>query len=160
MITRTVTHTPPRFADRFSAPLPRGLRDQANRMSWENFVAAYGHTAGPVRLGQWSCTDTERPATRIGPQARTYQATIAVGDRIHTTAAAASGPLAALTAMLHERGITVEMLGFHQLQSGQHTATFIEGSDGLRAQWAMGWSTDPAQSALSAVISCANRLYG
>ncbi|OHU93349.1 homocitrate synthase [Mycobacterium talmoniae] len=158
--TSTITNVTPRVADQFGAPLPRGLREQADAMTWENFVAAYGHTAGPVRLGQWACTDTERPATRLGPQARGYQATIAVGDRIDTSTAAATGPLAALTAMLHQRGIAVEILRFHQLTSGAHTATFIEGSDGVRAQWAMGWSTDPTQSALSAVITCANRLYG
>jgi hypothetical protein len=37
--------------------------------------------------------------------------------------------------------------------------TFIQGSDGCRAEWAMGRSEDPTQSALSAVIACANRLY-
>lgn len=144
------------LADQFGASLPRGLREQTDRMTWERFVAAYGHAPGPVRLGQWCCADAERPATRLGPCR--YQATIAVGDRIDTATAAASGPLAALTAMLHQRGITVEMLGFHQLRSGEHTATFIEGSDGIRAQWAMGWSTDPTQSALAALIACANRL--
>ncbi len=38
------------------------------------------------------------------------------------------------------------------------TATFIRGSDGGRAEWAMGLSDDPTQSALRAVIACANRL--
>jgi hypothetical protein len=146
------------FGDHFGASLPRGLREQAESMSWESFVAAYGHSAGPLRLGHWSCTDTERPATRIGPQARNFQAVIAVGDHISTSTAAASGPVAALTAMLHERGITVEMLNFHQMRSGEHTATFVRGSDGIRAEWAMGWAGDPTQSALRAIIACANRL--
>ncbi len=101
------------FADHFGVALPRGLRDLADEMSWESFVAAYGHTAGPLRLGHWACTDTERP----GPQARNFRAMIAVGDRISTSTAAASGPIAALTAMLYERGITVEMLSFHQMES-------------------------------------------
>jgi hypothetical protein len=51
------------------------------------------------------------------------------------------------------------MLRFHQLQSDDTTATFIQGTDGCRAEWAMGCSEDPTQSALSAVIACANRLY-
>jgi hypothetical protein len=83
---------------------------------------------------------------------------IAVGDHISTSTAAASGPIAALTAMLHERGITLETLKFHQVRSGSHTATFIHGTNGTRAEWAMGWSEDPTQSALRAVIACANRL--
>lgn len=150
--------TPPSFADRFSTPLPRGLREQAGQMCWDSFVAAYGHTPGPVRLGQWACVDAERPASRLGPRPRTYRATIAVGDRIETSTVAASGPLAALSEMLFQHGIAVEMLRFHQLQSDNHTATFIEGSDGFNAQWAMGWSANPMQSALSAIVTCANRL--
>jgi hypothetical protein len=140
------------------AALPRGLREEADAMSWEAFVATYGRTAGPLRLGHWSCTDAERPAGRLGPQARNFRAMIAVGDHISTSTAAASGPIAALTEMLHERGITVEMLRFHQIRCGADTATFIRGSDGVRAEWAMGLSDDPTLSALRAVIACANRL--
>jgi hypothetical protein len=140
------------------AALPRGLRDEAGAMSWEDFVATYGPTAGPLRLGHWACTDTERPFGRLGPQARNFRAMIAVGDHIGTSTAAASGPIAALTAMLHERGITLETLKFHQVRSGSHTATFIHGTDGIRAKWAMDWSEDPTKSALRALIACANRL--
>jgi hypothetical protein len=50
---------------------------------------------------------------------------IAVGERINTATAAASGPVAALTAMLYDRGISVEMLKFHQMRSGGCTATFV-----------------------------------
>jgi hypothetical protein len=143
------------FAKQFGGPLPRGLRDQAGAMSWERFVATYGHRAGPIRLGNWACTDTHR---RPGPQARNFRATIAVGDRIETSTAAACGPIAALSAMLHERGIPVEILKFHQLRSGRDTATFVRASNGARDEWAMGWSEDPTESALRAVIACANRL--
>jgi hypothetical protein len=138
-------------------PLPRGLREDADTMSWSTFTATYAPSAGPLRLGQWHCTDTDRPATRLGP--REFQATLALGDRIETATATANGPVAALTAMLHERGVAVEMLRFHQLQSDDTTATFIQGTDGCRAVWAMGRSADPTQSALSAIIACANRLY-
>lgn len=129
-------------------------------MSWKTFTATYAPSAGPVRLGQWECADAERPATRLGPQARTFRATIGFGDRIETVTATATGPVAALTEMLHDHGIAVEMLRFHQLRSDDNVATFIRGSDGTRAEWAMGWSEDATQSALRAVIACANRLYG
>ncbi|WP_343708370.1 homocitrate synthase [Mycobacterium sp.] len=145
--------------DRSGVPLPRGLREEADAMSWEAFVATYGHGAGPVRLGQWECTDAQRPAGRLGPQARNFRAVIAVGDRIATSTAAASGPIAALTAMLHGRGITVEILKFHQRRAGADTVTFVRGTDGVGVQWALGWSDDPTQSALGAVIACANRLF-
>jgi hypothetical protein len=146
------------FAAHMDAPMPRGLREEADAMSFDAFVDEYAHGTGPLRLGHWSCTDARRPSTRLGPQARNYRATLAVGDAIATSSVAASGPVAALTEMLHERGIPVEMTAFHQLPAGERTATFIRGSDGIHSEWAMGISPDPTQSALRAVIACANRL--
>ncbi len=135
-------------------PLPRGLREAADTMSWKTFTATYAPNSGPVRLGHWESIDAAK-----GPQPQTFQATLALGDRIETATASATGPVAALTAMLYEHGVAVEMLRFHQLQSDDTTATFIQGTDGCRAEWAMGYSQDPTQSALSAIIACANRLY-
>ncbi|HEV7583782.1 MAG TPA: homocitrate synthase [Mycobacterium sp.] len=146
------------FAEHFGVALPRGLREQADSMSWESFVTTYGHTAGPLRLGHWVCADPERSSRRLGPHVRNFRAMIAVGDCLSSSTAAASGPIAALTAMLHERGIAIETLKFHQMASHEGTATFICGSDGLRADWALGLSEDPTQSALRALIACANRL--
>lgn len=145
------------FAHRFAAELPRGLRERAGALTWERFVATYA-PAGPVRLGSWECTDDGR---RRGPhQAGRFRAVLAVGDRIGTSTAAATGPIAALGAMLHERGMPVEILNFHQLRAGGHTATFVRGGDGARDEWAAGFADDPTESALRAVIACANRLIG
>lgn len=149
----------PFFAARCDVPLPRELREAADSMSTEAFHARYAPMSGPLRLGNWQCTDPERPAGRLGREARNYQATFAVGDRIGTATAAASGPIAALTAMLHDRRIAVEVLKFHQLPAGGGIATFILGSDGSRDEWAMGLSDDSTQSALRAMINCANRLH-
>lgn len=162
MNSRSVTEylaSPLCFASRVDGPIPRALREQAGTKSFREFVNEYAPTAGPLRLGQWSCVDTERPSGRLGPQARNYQATLAVGDRIGTSRAAACGPVAALTAMLYERGVAFEMTAFHQQSAGKHTATFVRGSDGGgRSEWAMGWADDPVQSALRAVVACVNRL--
>jgi hypothetical protein len=159
MTTTSATSAAPLpFAAHIDAPMPRGLRQEADTMSFEAFHDEYASTSGPLRLGNWECTDAARSSTRLGPQARNYQATLAVGDRISTSSAAASGPVAALTAMLYDRGIAVEMTAFHQVPAGEHTATFVRGCDGAQSQWAMGWADDPTQSALRAVIACANRL--
>jgi hypothetical protein len=164
MITTSTIPTSPSpactltFAAAVHAPLPRGLREEADDMSWDAFLAEFAPTTGPVRLGRWTCTDAERPTGRLGPQARTYQATLAFGDRISTATAAACGPVAALTAMLYDQGIAVETVSFHQVPAGEHTATFIRGSDGMHTEWAVGVSEDATQSALKAVIACANRL--
>jgi hypothetical protein len=156
--TSATSAAPLSFAAHVNAPMPRGLRQEADAMSFEAFHDEYASNSGPLRLGHWQCTDAERPSTRLGPQARHYQATLAVGDRISTSSAAACGPVAALTAMLYDNGIAVEMTAFHQVPVGEQTATFVRGSDGIHSEWAMGWSDDPTQSALRAVIACANRL--
>jgi hypothetical protein len=156
--TSATSAAPLSFAARVNAPMPRGLRQEADAMSFEAFHDEYASNSGPLRLGHWQCIDAERPSTRLGPQARHYQATLAVGDRISTSSAAACGPVAALTAMLYDNGIAVEMTAFHQVPAGEQTATFVRGSDGIHSEWAMGWSDDPTQSALRAVIACANRL--
>jgi len=140
-------------------PLPRGLREDADAMSWSTFTATYAPSSGPLSLGHWECAGAQRRASRWGSQPQTFRATLVIGDRIEIATATATGPVAALTAMLHDHGVAVEMLRFHQLQSDDTTATFIQGTDGCRAEWAMGCSADPGQSALSAVIACANRLY-
>ncbi|HTI75308.1 MAG TPA: homocitrate synthase [Mycobacterium sp.] len=159
MTIRSATSPAPlTFAAQLNAPMPRGLRQEAAAMSFEAFHDHYASSSGPLRLGNWRCTDDERPSSRLGPQARHYQATLAIGDRISTSSAAACGPVAALTEMLYDRGIAVETTAFHQVPVGEHTATFVRGSDGVQSQWAMGWSDDPTQSALRAIIACANRL--
>ncbi|MCP9274410.1 alpha-isopropylmalate synthase regulatory domain-containing protein [Mycolicibacterium arenosum] len=147
-----------RFAELFDAPLPRGLREEVAEMDWTRVIASHSPAGGPVRLRQWECTDAQRPASRLGPQARNYRATIAVGDSISTCTAAGSGPVAALTVMLHARGVPVELLRFHQLDSAAGITTFVRGTDGAHAEWGMGVSDDATESALSAVVACANRL--
>lgn len=153
MNSQTTAIASNRFADFFDTPLPRGLRDLAAHMSWDDVADTFGSSAGPVRLDAW-----EKGDRRFGRHAHTYRAAIAIGDRTELSSATASGPLAALTAMLYERGIAVEMLNFHQLCAGGQTATFIRGTDGAHTEWAIGWSECPNQSALRAVIACANRL--
>ena len=71
----------------------------------------------PARCGWGSGPAPTRSAPRPDWVRRrgNYQATLAIGDRISTASAAASGPVAALTAMLYEHGIAVEMTAFHQL---------------------------------------------
>ncbi|TRW81497.1 homocitrate synthase [Mycolicibacterium sp. 018/SC-01/001] len=163
MNSSIATSTPPgasSFAARVTGRVPAPLRASAAACTFDEFVAEFAPTTGPVRLGQWACGATDRPSTRFGPQAQSYQATLALGDRIGTAHATACGPVAALTAMLYERGIAVEMTAFHQRRAGSDVATFIQGANGTRVEWAMGLASDPVQSALRAVIACANRLLG
>ena len=126
-------------------------------MTWSEVDFILGSAGGPVRLGQWQCTDSVRPAP-LGPQARNYRATLAIGDRIATSTAAGRRTHRSADRDALRSGIAIEMLNFHQLRPGEHTATFIRGSNGAREEWAMGWSTDATESALHAVVASANRL--
>lgn len=143
--TTIPTQTDP-FAGRFGVRLPRGLREEAGDMSWASFCQTYEPSVGPLRLGQWSEADG------------CYQATLAIGERIESSSATACGPMAALTAMLSERGIRMETLNFHQMHDGDQTVTFIRGTNGSRTAWAMGRARDATASSLRAVTGCANRL--
>lgn len=156
----TEQSTAPRcFTTYLQGPIPLALREQGNARSFDQFVAEYAPSSGPLRLGQWVCSDVQRPSGRLGPQARNYQATLAIGDHTDTSHAAALGPVAALTAMLYDRGISFELTRFHQVPAGENTATFVRGcSAGGAPEWAMGWCADPIQSALRAVVACVNRL--
>jgi hypothetical protein len=153
-----VLPAPSSFAQALGGRVPRPLRAAAEAATFADFLAEYAPHTGPVRLGQWSCAGGDRPSSRLGPQPLTYQATLALGERIGTARADACGPVAALTAMLHEWGIAVEVTAFHQSAADGHTATFLRGSDGVRTEWALGYSTDAQDSALRAVVACANRL--
>ena len=53
---RTVTP----FATHIDHPMPRALREHAATKTFDEFVDEYASTAGPVRLGQWSCDDEKR----------------------------------------------------------------------------------------------------
>ncbi|AGM29971.1 hypothetical protein [Mycobacteroides abscessus] len=134
------------FTARFGVPLPRGLREEAGDMSWASFCQTYERSGGALRLGQWSQTGG------------TYQATLTIGECIESSTVSACGPMAALTAMLSERGIRMETLSFHQLRDGDQTCTFIRGTNGLGTAWAMGRAPDATTSSLKAVTACANRL--
>lgn len=134
------------FADRFGVPLPRGLREEARDMSWASFCQTYERSAGALRLDQWSEANG------------TYQATLAIGERIESSTVSACGPMAALTAMLSERGIRMEMQRFHQMHDGDQTVTFVRGTNGTGTAWAMGRARDATRSSLKAVTACANRL--
>src|ERR1700730_15091121 len=74
--------------------LPRGIREDTDTMSWSTFTATYAPSAGPLRLGQWECTDSERPATRLGRQARTFRDALGGADPIKSATPHATGPVA------------------------------------------------------------------
>lgn len=119
--------------------LPLPLRADAAGLTWERFAAVHAPQNGPVRLGGW--TVTAQAAGRSE-----YEATFAVDASIHTASAVANGPVAGMTAMLHDLGINLEILSFHQRELGGTRATFLLCREGEQQKWALGMGQTATES--------------
>ncbi|WP_233533121.1 alpha-isopropylmalate synthase regulatory domain-containing protein [Antrihabitans sp. YC2-6] len=133
--------------------MPRGLRAQAQGMSWTDFVDRYSPSpsSGGLRLGSWSMTEG-----RAG--LHDYDAILEFDGRTRAFRTSGPGPIGALTAVLHEAGRSIEILSFHQQPVTEGTATFVHCEHDGRRHWAMAISDRPTDSALRAVIAAANIL--
>ncbi|MBM7461201.1 2-isopropylmalate synthase [Rhodococcus coprophilus] len=140
------------FAARYGRSLPLPLRAEAAGLSWQEFVAVYADERGPLRLRDWSATTM--PAGRAA-----FEATIAVGDTIHTAAALACGPVAAMTAMLHDLGFGLEIHSFHRHDLGDTHVTFLLCGSGEHRTWVMGAGESGEESTLRAMIAGINRIH-
>ncbi|WP_241384406.1 2-isopropylmalate synthase [Rhodococcus sp. CH91] len=141
------------FSARHGRALPRGLREEAAGMTWAEFESTYCSQHGPVRLGGWT-------ATALGAGRSAFEATIAVGDTIHTASATTCGPIAAMTAMLYDLGLNIEILSFHRYELGEMSATFLLCRSGDRTAWVMGTGETGNESSLRGMIAGINKLGG
>lgn len=148
----TTTFSDDPFFQRFGTHLPRDLRARAQGLSWTEFIQRFGPTGGPVRLGSWEFSD-------LGAGRGTYTATLAIGDTITSATATATGPIAALTAMLYDAGFQLEILSFHQQRTSAGTATFVLCDHDGERRWATAIGADCISSSLSAIIAGANLLH-
>ena len=109
-------------------------------MDWNLFRSTYAPTTGPLRLGQWTCTDEECPATRLGPQPRNYQATLAIGDRISVASAAASRPGRGADGDAVREGHPRRDDRVPPAPERRRNGDVHPGSDGAHAEWAWAWT--------------------
>jgi hypothetical protein len=138
------------FTARFGKPVPAALRAASASMGWAEFERAYTGSAA-IRLGGWRIADRTDDQIELS-------ATIATGDRITPMSVTATGPLAALTGMLHEIGAAVEIVALHQQSTSDGYYTFIHADRDDRREWAMGRGDDAVESAMQALIAAANLL--
>ncbi|MFD4181769.1 alpha-isopropylmalate synthase regulatory domain-containing protein [Rhodococcus sp. NPDC058514] len=151
--SHTATTPSDPFALRFGTPLPRALRTEAAGMNWRTFLATYSPPRGPIRFGRWS-------AHALGAGRSEFRATLALGDTIHQAKATAAGPIAALTSMLYDAGVQLEILSFHQQDAGGRTATFLLCEHDGRRHWSVGLADTATESSIEAMIAGANILHG
>lgn len=121
-------------------------------MSPSDFRATYSPTAGPLRLGSWESSP------RNGGRYE-FAATFALGDTIHSATISAFGPAEAMTSMLHDAGIHIEIMSFHQQPTDAGIMTLALLSCGDRQAWAMGTSDGAFESTARAIVAGANRLF-
>ncbi|GAA4822716.1 alpha-isopropylmalate synthase regulatory domain-containing protein [Tomitella cavernea] len=139
------------FCARFGRPLPKGMRDAAAHMSWDEFLAAFRPADGPLELVDFI-------ARRTGSARRTITARVRIGGETHTVEATGVGTVSAMTAIVYEAGYPLEINAFHQQRAGTKIATFVECSRGYQRRWAMGIGETTAESIVDACISAANRV--
>ncbi len=137
-------------ANHFTAPLPRGLRDVADALNWDNFYATYA-CSGAIRLGSWSSVPGRGGLTD-------YRATIAVGDRIWSLRESATGAIAAVTAMLHTLGRPVEIVSLHHQRTVDGCAGFVLCESHEISSWGLGVDETWEAAYVKAMIAAINRL--
>lgn len=139
------------FEARFGRPLPLGIREAAAGMDWTRFADEFHPADGPLRMVDWN-------QRRTNAARKTISATLQVDGETRTARASGSGTISAMTAIVYEAGLPVEINEFHQQRAGGQTATFLECSRGYRRHWAMGMGSSSAESIVDAFVSAANIL--
>jgi hypothetical protein len=139
------------FAQRYGITLPRAMRAEVGELSWPEFLDRYCPTTGPIRLENWI-------AGPCGSGMWRYEATLEFDERPRTFVVSATGPMAALTVMLHEAGAGLEILEFHQFRAGAGMATVVRCERDGGTHWGAAIAADGTESALRAIIAAANIL--
>ncbi len=119
-------------------------------MTWQEFTELYADT-GTIRLGSLSITPA--PADMIE-----CRATVAFADRIMSMSATATGPVGAMTSMLHDLGASVSIVSLHQRPTESGFAAFLLCERDDRQCWAYGDGATGDEANVNALIAGANRL--
>ncbi|AWB84682.1 acetyl-CoA acetyltransferase [Corynebacterium liangguodongii] len=140
--------------------LPKELREQARGMDWGLFMATYA----PAPTMQVVVTGVDKlnwcDSLYTAELTRTSKTRAPETTHCEVTA---SGPLAAISAILAEHGRYVEVLAFHQIALHEATVTCVKVAHQVnhtRSAWAVGFGPNPAHSVASALSAGAQRIYG
>lgn len=145
--TLSLTNDDP-FSRRFGKSLPKQLAAEASGMDWSAFWATFHADAGPLQLTNFTAQHT---GDTVHCHAE-IQRDLSIASLDET----ATGPIAALTAMLYRIGTPLEIVSLHQQETPEGTMTFILGEYDGQQRWAIG---SGEESIASALIAAANRLH-
>lgn len=149
--TRTFAEDP--FRSRFGRRLPKAMREEARGMDWKTFRRTY--SPNDIRVEQ--LRSTRRSAGR-----RHFEIGITglradgLGTRVSITA---MGAQSAMSEVLSDHGLAVEILEFHQFEIFEATVTFIYTMHNSKRSWAVGFGADRDTSIASALCSAATLLH-
>lgn len=119
-------------------------------MTWQGFTEEYAPN-GSIRLGSWTMEPDREDMV-------TCRATIAFADRIMSLQAQSTGPIGAMTSILHEIGAPVQIVSLHQRHVGDSITTFLLCERDNRQCWAYGNGSTGDEANINALIAGANRL--
>ena len=150
--TRTFAEDP--FRARFGVRLPKGMRDEARGMEWKTFIQAYAPST--VRI-EYLRSQRLRAGKHEFAMSMTGLRSDGQGTAVEITAMGASS---AVTEVLADHGMPVEILEFHQFEIFEATVTFIYTVHKSQRAWAVGFGADRNLSIANALCAAAGRLHG
>ncbi|EEI18032.1 acetyl-CoA acetyltransferase [Corynebacterium sanguinis] len=140
--------------------LPKELRAEAHGMDWGLFRATYA-PAPTVQIGLVGVDKLNFSDHRYTVEVTQTSKTKAPESTYHEVTA--TGPAAAMSAILNEHGRYVEILSYHEITLYEATVTCVKVAhqvDHTRTAWAVGFGHSPAHSVAAALSSGAQRIYG
>ena len=149
--TRTFAADP--FRARFGQRLPQGMRQEARNMDWKTFTTRFA----PSDIRVENMRMIRQRAGRFD-----FDVTISGLSAPNTATRAelrAMGTSSAITEILADHGLPVEVLEFHQFTIFEATATFLYCVDGSKRCWAVGFGSDSDLSIADALCSAATNLH-
>lgn len=150
--TRTFAEDP--FRARFGVRLPKGMRDEARGMEWKAFIQTYAPST--VRI-EYLRSQRLRAGKHEFHMSVTGLRSDGQGTAVEITAMGASS---AVTEVLADHGMPVEILEFHQFEIFEATVTFIYTVHKSQRAWAVGFGADRDLSIANALCAAAGRLHG
>lgn len=149
--TRTFAEDP--FRARFGVRLPSGMREEARGMEWKKFIQTYAPSN--VRV-EYLRSERLRAGRHEFHMSMTGLRNDGQGTAVDITA---MGACSAVSEVLADHAMPVEILEFHQFEIFEATVTFIYTVHKSHRAWAVGFGADPNLSIANALCAAAGRLH-
>lgn len=133
------------------ARLPHGLHEEAAHLPPQTFSDVYS-PSGPLQLDTWSARSAPHDLVQ-------FSATLDLAGDTHELSSQAAGLIGAMTAVLHDIGISLEIARLHQRDSDNEVFIFLLCRADNREYWAYGAGRSGDEAGVNALVAGANRLY-